>query len=268
VAFGPMSEWMNLQLEHLLLSRRWLRHEQPFPHVVGRDVFQREIYDQLSAQFAAIEARGLCERPAETQFGRSLGGYDAYSCGLTQQTGGPLQLFASRPWHDLLSRIMRVPATGEITGGLHFHAAGSADGKVHNDLNPGWFPDQPVPPGKVTLTDTKRWSYFDGRPLDGDLPTRERIRAVAMIFYLANPAWQPGDGGMTGLYSSPRQPVNRPDAAVPPVNNTMLLFECGARSWHSFISNRQPRRSVILWLHRTREDAIARWGEHAIVNWK
>ena len=76
------------------------------------------------------------------------------------------------------------------------------------------------------------------------------------------------DGGMTGLYSSPRQPVNRPDAAVPPVNNTMLLFECGARSWHSFISNRQPRRSVILWLHRTREDAIAHWGERAIVNWK
>jgi hypothetical protein len=262
-----MIECQNAPLDQILLSRRWIRREKPFPHLVGRDVFTPDAYKALWSHFATIEARGFSEHTSDGRFGRSTRGYDAYSYSLTPDIEGPLQLFASRPWHDLVARMMGINATGEITAGLHYHAAGSADGKIHNDLNPGWFRDQDVPADSVALSDWRRWSYFDGSSPEA-LTVRERIRAVTVIFYLGNPLWRPGDGGMTGLYLSAQRPVNRPDVSVPPVNNTMLVFECGALSYHSFIGNRNPRRSVILWLHRTREEAVARWGEQAIINWR
>lgn len=263
-----MSEWQSARPKEILLSRRWMRCEEPFPHVVGQDVFTPEVYRELCAHFAAIEARGLSEQAVDGRFGRSTRGYDAYSYSWTPDCEGPLQLFTSRAWHDLLAGLMGVRATGEITGGLHYHAPGSADGRIHNDLNPGWFLDQEVPRDTVALSDWRRWSYFDGSSGRERLSVLERIRAVTMIFYLENPPWRLGDGGMTGLYSSARQAVDRPNLAVPPVNNSILVFECGARSYHSFIRNHNPRRSVIFWLHRTREEAVARWGEHAIVNWR
>jgi len=97
----------------------------------------------------------------------------------------------------------------------------------------------------------------------------ETIRAVAAIFYLDNPPWSPGDGGTTGLYRNASDPVDQPAAVVPPLNNSMLAFECTPFSYHGFVSNRRhPRNSVVLWLHRSRQDVVRRWGEHAIVGYK
>lgn len=72
----------------------------------------------------------------------------------------------------------------------------------------------------------------------------------------------------TGLYENSEQPIDEPTKTIPPVNNTLLIFECTPRSYHSFIQNRRSaRNSIIMWLHRPKSDAIQRWGSDAIIGW-
>ena len=61
---------------------------------------------------------------------------------------------------------------------------------------------------------------------------RERPRAGRddpcgrALYYLANPRWEPGDGGSTGLFTSADDSIEAPSAEMPPINNSLLLFEC------------------------------------------
>src|SRR5262249_18313473 len=152
--------------------------------------------------------------------------------------------------------LFNVTGCGFINGGLHHHAVGSANGKVHSDLSYGWFVDYTSANGiRVSRHDLCR--YTDGIALTSGVKPFELVRAVSMLFYLANPPWQPGDGGETGLYSSPTDDVNAPTATVPPINNSMLIFECTPYSLHSFLSNkRSVRNCVIMWIHRPIAEAI------------
>ncbi|MDT4982832.1 MAG: hypothetical protein QOF95_322, partial [Pseudonocardiales bacterium] len=94
------------------------------------------------------------------------------------------------------------------------------------------------------------------------------IRAVSLLFYVGNPDWVPGDGGETGLFANIDTAARGPRAAVPPVNNSLVMFECTPFSWHAFVSNvSNPRNSVVMWLHRRKDEAVARWGEQSIVYW-
>jgi Rps23 Pro-64 3,4-dihydroxylase Tpa1-like proline 4-hydroxylase len=86
-----------------------------------------------------------------------------------------------------------------------------------------------------------------------------------MIYFLDNPNWQRGAGGETGLYAGAYDDVHDPAVAMPPINNSLLLFKCSPRSYHSFISNRQfERNSVIAWYHRPRAAVEAEHGGDAI----
>jgi len=148
---------------------------------------------------------------------------------------------------------------------LHHHDVGSLSGAPHNDLNPGWFVDERSPSG-VTVADPSVCSYTTGRTKDRR-PVVERIRSVALIYYLANPEVYTG-GGETGLYERGTDPVQRPALAVPPVNNSLVAFECTPYSFHSFITNPNVERNcLVMWLHRPKEAVVRRWGSHSIVGW-
>jgi hypothetical protein len=235
--------------------------------VVARDLFAAPLYRRLAGAFQHLLDRGFGTAPTG-RFGRSLGAYQAWALHFAADHDGPLALFFSRDFCRLLARVAGVRVTRDVNVGLHHHAVGSASGSPHNDLNPGWFVQRPRPDG-INLMDHAACNYHHGttsRP--GERP-RERVRAVAMIYYLNNPEWRDGDGGETGLYCSRRDPVDQPSATVAPINNSLLLFECTPRSYHAFISNRRGvRNSVILWLHSSREAAINRFGADAIVYWK
>jgi Rps23 Pro-64 3,4-dihydroxylase Tpa1-like proline 4-hydroxylase len=87
--------------------------------------------------------------------------------------------------------------------------------------------------------------------------------------FLHNPPWREGDGGETGLYSRSSQPVSEPTKAIAPINNSLLIFECRPNSYHSFLSNRNgPRNSMIMWLHRPKNDVEQRWGSNSIIHWR
>ena len=254
-------------LRRCISNRRWIRCTNPFPHIRASDVFDPVFYENLEQAFLSILDRGLSENQDSTRFARSIRGYDAYSYAFTKHLEDPLRMFISQAWHDLLAGIARVNATGDINGGLHHHLPGSDFGRIHNDFNPGWFIDDSVQ-GWPNVSDPNICNYWNGSTTVPNRPARETVRAVAMLFYLSNPKWAPGEGGETGLYDNIAQPIDNPALAVPPINNSLLVFECTPYSYHSFLRNtRNCRNSVILWLHRSKSEAVERWGDDKIVRW-
>ena len=252
----------------VLTDRAWLRRTKPFPHIVARSIFTDTFYDTLEAEFSDILDRGLCEgqSPRRGMFARSIAGYDAYGVGFDEATGGAFSFFGSSSWHHLMSRLFDVKGTGYVNLGAHHHAIGSASGFIHNDFNPTWFPvncsDQ------VAYPNPRLCSYKTG---EGPLPATRKVevvRAVAMIFFLANGNWVEGDGGETGLFDSPT--VRQSDAyiRIPPENNSVLLFECTPRSYHAFLHNPgRARNSIIMWIHRSKTDALAHWPAESLEHW-
>jgi 2OG-Fe(II) oxygenase superfamily len=248
----------NPLLADVLAQRRWIQRVRPFPHVIAYDVFKPSVYSRLEDAFLELleETAGRPYLKAHEIHGRMLG----------DDVADRFDPLLARPWHDLLARILKINATGHIAAGMHHHQVGSRHGFPHNDLNSGWFPGDPAP-GRLVFSGPAI-DYTTGTVLDevaGCMPV-ETVRAASALFYLANPAWEIGDGGATGLYRSDTDDIEHPVAVAPPLNNSLLMFECTPASYHGFISNRRnPRNSIVMWLHRPKKDVLDRWGESAIV---
>jgi hypothetical protein len=253
-------------LSKLIVNRRWVKQRHPFAFMRAQNVFTQPFYESLAAQFEAFLAKGF-GNAANYQFGFGTSHYQARSLYVDSRLDGPLSVFLSREWHDMLAELFGIDATRDIQLEMHHHPRANGSGWPHNDLNPGWFCDAPKADG-ITVGNRESCTYGTGKPLRSTTPPRETVRAVAVLFYLANPPWAKGDGGETGLYVSPQDGVENPTVAIPPINNSLLAFECTPYSYHSFIHNRKnPRNSIIMWLHRPKEEVLARWGNHSIVYW-
>jgi len=254
--------------KEVLKRRAWLHRTQPFSHIVARDVFTADFYSELVAHYHEILARGLHQGPTATagRFARSIVGYDAYGIGFNASTIGPLAFFGSLGWHDMLCGLFNVKATGHINLGAHHHAVGSASGYIHNDFNPTWFPRKDD--AGIAFPDPRRCAYKTGAGPLASADKVEIVRAVAMIYFLANDHWVEGDGGETGLFDSAYTSVMAPYLRVPPENNSILLFECTPSSYHAFLHNPgRNRNSIIMWTHRLKSDAISRWPAAALEAW-
>lgn len=250
-------------LADLLANRAWLRRPDPFPHVVADDVFSPAFYDELCGQLGGILDHGLSDIPSGPRFSRGMPGYDAYGISITPETGGPLALFVSSAWRDLMCGLFGVGRTPYVFAGAHHHAAGGADGFVHSDFNPVWFPR--ADGDSIQVPDQSRCDFKSGA---GSLEAKvETIRGVVVIFYLLNDHWRPGDGGETGLFRSAHDPL--PAARCPPTSNSLVAFECTPRSFHAYLGNPgRPRTSIIMWIHRERDEAVEKYGEEHIERWK
>lgn len=255
-------------LHTVLAHRGWLRVSDPFPHIIARDVFTPDFYDQLAGQMSDLLARGLSERPARMQFSRNIPGYDSYGIGFGRGTdGAPIQIFTSACWRDLISRLFGISPTPYVFAGAHHHGVGSRSGFIHNDLNPVWFPR--ADRDEIRTPDPERCSYKTGTGSLANSQKVQVVRGAAVIFFLLNNGWRAGDGGETGLYETSSDDVQRPCSRCPPIDNSLLAFECTPNSFHTYLSNqRLPRTSIIMWVHRTFEDAVAKFGEKRLERWQ
>jgi LPS sulfotransferase NodH len=242
-----------------LAATRWWRSTEPFAHARAWPVFREDVYDEMVEAYRGFQEAGRLRR--------GIPGYDVTAVTLTPEMAGPFSVFLTRAWHDVLASLFDVDATGDVNVSIHHHAVGSTSGSPHNDLNPGWFAVDGDPLGTgVTVSDPEVCEYRSGRTPDGR-PSVERVRAVACIFHFGNSDGTPV-GGSTGFYRSPTDPVERPLVDVPPRNNSLVAFECTPFSYHAFVSNRtHERNSLVMWIHRSKEDAVARFGEASIVGW-
>lgn len=253
-------------LAPLLAHRRWWRYRYPFPHLRAVNVFRPAVYAELEDAFLSwLKA---------TDGGTVLAGHDLRGTTLSSEVEGPLRLFASPGWHRLIARACSVKATGHVNLGLHHHRPGSLPGFPHTDLNPGWFPepvpdgpDRPGNPDAIVLAAPGRVNYVSGQVSDASARPVKVIRAVAVIFYLANPMWEAEHRGKTGLYrngGAGAQPVT----SIPPHSNSLLAFECTPWSFHGFLGGGcVPRNSVVQWLHQSADAATDRWGAGQIRNY-
>ena len=246
-------------LSSVLAHRRWVRRSHPFPHVVAQNVFVPEFYDELAAHFRRIEGLGA--------FQNNIRNYDAGSVLIRDHADGPLGFFVSRPWHDLVAGVFGVEGTGDVTAGLHHHPPGGRPGWPHNDLNPGWFGGGWPGDDEVRNEGVDGVDYQKGPTRPGS-EGRETVRGVSVLFYLANPEWSPGDGGETGIYPSCAAGRQGAGAGVPPVNNSLVMFESTPFTWHGYAGrSRHERNSVVMWVHRRKSEAVERWGEQSIAYW-
>ncbi len=247
-------------MDRLLAHRRWIRRSLPFPHVVATDVFTPEFHAELAGEFDRIMDAGAIAH-------LTTPGYEARSARLVDHADGALGVFLSREWHDLVAGVMGVPtATGDVSGALHHHDPGGSAGWPHNDLNPGWFGGPPPGPDEIRTEGVDGVDYHRGS--GNGVAARETMRAVSVLYYLANPEWSEGDGGETALFPSAEAGRSGVGSYVPPVDNSLVMFECTPYSWHAYAgASRNVRNCVVMWLHRPRSEVVDRWGEASVVHW-
>jgi hypothetical protein len=254
-------------LAEILANRAWLRLEQPFPHVVARNVFTPAFYAGLESQLQAILEQGLSDVPAPGRISRNIPGYDAYGIGLDQSAPEPIGLFVSEPWRDMMCDLFGIGRTPYVFAGLHHHAVGSSDGFVHNDFNPVWFPR--AAGDALQSPDQSVCAYKTGAGSLDPSEKAEVVRGAVMILFLLNDGWQLGDGGETGLFATREAPTSDPVVRCPPENNSLLMFECTPSSFHTYLGqNRRPRTSIIMWVHRSLDEAIEKHGEERLERWE
>ena len=241
----------------VIQNRKWLVKRSPYKHAIVTDLLEKQQLALLTENFR----RRISSNAAASK----VNNYDANIVPLKSVDRGAFAPFLDVEWLQLIARAMGLRATLEIDGALHSHPPGSRSGWVHNDYNPGWFGRAATPDGMYLNDD--ECNYRTGKVRFDEVRPIRRMRYLTFIFYLDNPVWQPGMGGETGIYFSESQSVDRADVFVPPLNNTMLLFECGPHSWHAFRTTSFQRNSIILWLHRDFDEARQQWPHHDPVNW-
>jgi hypothetical protein len=253
-------------LTEILSNRAWLRRTCPFPHVVASNVFTDGFYNSIAVQLKRILDCGLYETPLPGRFSRSIPNYDSYGLALDHCDKTPISVFLSPKWRGMVNSLFGIGVTPYVFAGAHYHAIGSKSGLIHNDYNPVWFPrfiGEGIQIPKETIC-----SYKTGL---GSLDESEKVQVVrgaVVLFYLLNDGWRPGDGGETGLYTSPGCPVSHAAALCPPINNSLVAFECTPSSYHTFLANqRLARTSIIMWTHRTLEEANRKFGAGNLIQW-
>ncbi len=242
----------------LIANRSWRRRLVPFPHVTVSDLFEESFADEIDGAVRAI----LASQPMTV-----IPNYDASGWLLPPDVDWPLRVFLTPEWRAMVSRALGVETGMYVSASIHHHEPGGPHGRPHCDLNPVYFADvEPIDDvvqlrgDLVEVKSSNRVNGYDG-------PILSKVRAIALLYYTANPPWSRGDGGQTGLYLRRSDPSEAPAIAVPPRNNSMVAFECTPHSYHSFMANRLERNSITMWLHRTYDETVDRWTEPAIERW-
>ncbi len=234
--------------------------EQPFRHIILDDFFTDDYYQALCAAFNQTLNNGLSETHDLRCFSR-FQRYDAYYWPFPPASVWPLAFFYSTAWRDYLCDLFAVTLVDDVSADFHHHPPHSQSGSVHNDYNPAFFPDNP-PNGHMNPF-YYQCSYHGKTPQSN---TRERARALSVLYYLNNPEWTPSGGGETALYAWHTDP--EPFRSVAPINNRLLVFECGPGSFHRFLGNRDGvRNSMMQWFHGEKESVVARFNGVPLVPW-
>jgi hypothetical protein len=214
-------------LARVLANRRWEYRRAPYPHVIARKVFEPGVYAEIVQAFEEYSATDGVLRYTED--------HDFVGGPLTAAAPEPLHVFLSDEWQQVFARVFHQDLIPHISAGIHRHRPGSRSGFVHNDI-------------KVETS------------ADGV----ECVRAIAVLFYLNSPQWRLGDGGSTGIYRHWSDPVDAPLSVVTPLDNSLFAFACSPFSYHSFLSNRLSRDSIVLFLYRSLAGFEAQWSHEGV----
>ncbi|MFA5132147.1 MAG: 2OG-Fe(II) oxygenase [Candidatus Paceibacterota bacterium] len=226
-----------------------IRHEkEPFEYVVIDNFFSEEIYEGLCAYVHNVKKRGFSESPSTTKF------YPfKYVTGYLEKYGGYfypprhnenkfMDIFFSVRWNLFIEKLMGQNTNEFISTTVHLHTEGNKNGWVHNDYQKVFFNRKDtLSNGMVTQSNTE------------DEFTDEAFRSIAVLYYFDNDTWKDGDGGETGIFSSPSSGLF---AKVAPKNNRLLVMKISPKSFHAFMGNKTDRNAIVQWFHVDTEEAL------------
>ena len=231
-----------------------VEEQRPFRHLRAVDVFAQAKYQSLCDNFR--------ERQSSGAFHSGTREYDAEIFALQASSAADFSPLLDRAWLEQLAGFFSLPFEPVVDAALHSSPAGSRTGWIHTDHCSAWFDrSEPSSEEGLLFPSRRRCEYFTGTVLAADAQPHRFYRSAALIYYLCNDGWTPGDGGETGLYSASKAGGRTQELRVAPINNSLVAFECSPHSYHRFLANPGRRRnSVILWLHLDAKRAAMRWG--------
>lgn len=242
----------------------WWEHKLPFKHFQASNVLSPEEYDKVAKNFMTISELPNSKEGGYYKLTKTNANYDALMLGINEEISSRFTPLFSKEFIQLLCNFLSIPFLPRIDAGLHSNLRNSRTGWIHTDFCSAWF-DESVTNGisdELKFPDRKRCEYFTGYSKETDTRPAEYIRAATLIYYLCNDNWQKGDGGETALYGGSTYTEFTNCQLVPPINNSILLFQCTPHSYHRFITNPgRVRNSIIIWLHSTVEFAQSCWGD-------
>ena len=235
------------------------RYTKPFVHYRATNVLNEDSYSKISSAFLSILSNKSGDNDCKLK--RFNKNYDTLMLGINSKLAAMFSPFFTEGFLSSVSEFLSKPFVKRIEGGLHSNPRNSLTGYIHTDFCSGWFDESSISDEGIIFPERSRCDYFTGAIKSPTAKPVEYIRSATLIYYLCNDGWQAGDGGETALYGASRFNSNTFFDLVPPVNNSLLLFNCSPHSYHRFISNPgKTRNSLILWLHSTVDYAVSRWG--------
>lgn len=243
----------------------WREVRSPFRHFQASNVLAAESYRVIALEFQRVLDATEGRITGGPRFGKPAANYDARMLPITEENMEHFPPFFSDGWLRSLSDLVRIPFVPRIDGALHSSPPNSRSGWMHTDFCSGWFDESRNESPAFLFPDRSRCHYFEGAAKVAGAKPTEYVRAATLIFYLCNDDWAPGDGGETEFYGSRKDSQNTRKLLIPPVNNSLILFECSPHSYHRFITNPgRTRNSLILWLHCEVDFVEKRWGSSVL----
>ncbi len=227
---------------------------KPFPHVNIRNFFKRDFYLSLCHEFETTLQKGVLEadEPKDLQrFQKFHYGFDASHWQLPPNIGAPINLLYQPVWIEFFSKLFGVPLTKNVSITFHSQVFGSKPFSAHNDYCYVGMPKSKPGDDNVKQLFYDAPYFISGPQEAKDLNLDLQMRSVIGIFYLDNPDYVEGNGGETGLYESYEGYLqNNPVKLIPPISNSMLIFETTPDSFHTYVPNKAKYRNTLLfWLH-------------------
>jgi hypothetical protein len=223
----------DIQVEYL---------SDPYNHVIIKNLLKQDIYDKLCARFYEYISRA--PKP-HGQIGSTNLTYNAFIYGLNEKDCvDGYEFFISNEWKEFVSKIFGIELNQHIAYSLHYHKAPSNNGYVHADLSLCSVINDPNRKIKVTGD----CNYADDSQ-DLQPHVQKTMRTIAALYYFNNDVdnWKESDGGGTGIYEN--YELTSLIKQVPPINNSLFMFEIGAKSFHAFIGANFDRSAMVQWFH-------------------
>lgn len=159
----------------------------------------------------------------------------------------PIGCIASLHLKHLISEVFDIRLDENLMIGMHRHNPPSKAGWTHTDFAVVSFPDIPTNyRGQRIYHQSSGCNYSDDSK-HRQPETIKTARAIACLYYTANPHWTRGMGGETGIYLSDGKTLV---ASSPPRNNSLFAFEISPISYHAYLgAPSMQRNSYIWWYH-------------------
>lgn len=250
----------------LITARKTATYEAPTRIRVYDHFFRPDVYERLNSNYRETLALGLNESDTAGRFSRIdykhpswERPYDAYYVPIEEEPVAPLDVFWSVELYSFLLREFSIPISPDVQAALHYHLPGSETGDIHSDYCMAIYQRLRLKNGmhQARTRCLEEFKAADARKLE-----KHGIfigaRAIALVYYLSNEDWKPGDGGETAFFAS--QSVESMVCKVSPNNNRLVAFEVSPSSFHAFQKNQSKERcSITAFLFCPFENATVRF---------